>query len=46
MNELKTAVLGGHYAAIPSVYSTELGVVISRMLQANSKDRPTAVYVA
>jgi hypothetical protein len=42
MNELKTAVLGGHYSPVPSVYSTELAVVISRMLQPSPKDRPTA----
>jgi hypothetical protein len=42
MTELKQAVLSGHYPPIPSVYSTELAVVISRMLQPTPKDRPTS----
>ena len=42
MNELKTAVLGGHFNPIPSVYSHDLGVVIGRMLTPSAKERPTA----
>lgn len=45
MSELKTAVLGGHFSPIPSVYSRDLGLVIARMLTPAAKDRPTAAYV-
>lgn len=45
MSELKTAVLGGHFNPIPSVYSHDLGLVIGRMLTPQAKDRPTAAYV-
>lgn len=45
MSELKTAVLGGHFNPIPSVYSHDLGVAIGRMLTPAAKDRPTAACV-
>ena len=42
MSELKTAVLGGHFNPVPSVYSSDLGSVIARMLTPTAKERPSA----
>jgi len=42
MSELKTAVLGGHFNPVPSVYSQDLGSVIARMLTPAAKERPSA----
>lgn len=42
MSELKTAVLGGNFNPVPSVYSKDLGSVIARMLLPAARDRPSA----
>lgn len=42
MSELKTAVLGGHFKSVPSVYSNDLGSVIARMLTPAATARPSA----
>ncbi|GAB5035304.1 Hypothetical protein NocV09_02500600 [Nannochloropsis oceanica] len=42
MSELKTAVLGGHFNPVPSVYSNDLGSVIARMLTPAATARPSA----